>query len=221
MTPKNILSGFRVTGIYPFNQERVKAEVPQTKPTLAERTGLAYIPLYSPVRKKVCSKYDATTRPTTPESSDESSYLLERSFSESDLAGLRTKRATSITKFLNTPKHPSKLPSKNQKSAGKVLTSLEIIQAMEEKQMKKEEELRRKEERKRLREARAKEKQKKKGTKKKLVHSTHCIFAEAKNSLKITTNKQTNHNYMYDFIKIYFVFCVHYPAVHAGCISCM
>lgn len=185
MTPKNILSGFNVTGVYPFNRERVKAQlVPQsTKPkSLAERTGLAYIPFYSPIHKRVCSKRGTTTtvaRSATPESYDgeESSSLLERSLSESNLVGLRTKRATSITQFLKSPEHPNKLPTKNQKSAGKVLTSLENIEAMEEKQRKKDEELKKKEERKRLREAKARENREKKAAKarkKSIIYAHEC-----------------------------------------------
>ena len=134
-----------MTGVYPFDPERVKAYLPpspkQTKcQTLAEKTGLAYIPLYSPLYRRVPSKHSTASgyRSATPqfESSDEdeSSCIFERSLSEKDLVGLCTKRATSVTRFLNPPKHPSKLPAKNQKSCGKVLTSLENIHAMEEKQ---------------------------------------------------------------------------------------
>ena len=144
LTPKNILSGFNVTGVYPFDPERVKAYLPpspkQTKcQTLAEKTGLAYIPLYSPLHRRVPFKHSTASgyRSATPqfESSDEdeSSCIFERSLSEKDLVGLCTKRATSVTRFLNPPKHPSKRPAKNQKSCGKVLTSLENIHAVEEK----------------------------------------------------------------------------------------
>ena len=56
MTMKNIVAGFRTTGIYPFNP---KALLPQpdidpqsfSPASLCKRTGLKYIPLYSPVPK--------------------------------------------------------------------------------------------------------------------------------------------------------------------------
>ena len=53
MTMKNVLSGFQVTGICPFDRSKAMPE-PTPSPTsfkpgnLAERTGLAFIPLYSP-----------------------------------------------------------------------------------------------------------------------------------------------------------------------------
>lgn len=51
MTMKNILGGFRVTGVYPVNRNVVEVtDVPNPKPSLTEATGLAFIPLYSPAR---------------------------------------------------------------------------------------------------------------------------------------------------------------------------
>ena len=51
MTMANIIAGFRVTGIFPF--QRMSLEPPAMScPTLAERTGLAYIPLFTPSRSK-------------------------------------------------------------------------------------------------------------------------------------------------------------------------
>jgi len=55
MTAQNIISSFKVTGVYPFNRE-VICNAPNMEPkytifkpeALAKRTGLAYIPLYSP-----------------------------------------------------------------------------------------------------------------------------------------------------------------------------
>ena len=47
MTMKNILGGFRVTGVFPVNRNVVEAPKECSKPSLTEATGLAYI--YSPV----------------------------------------------------------------------------------------------------------------------------------------------------------------------------
>ena len=55
MNPANIASGFRVTGVYPFNRNAITIAALQEKERssspergLAEASGLAYIPLYSP-----------------------------------------------------------------------------------------------------------------------------------------------------------------------------
>ena len=50
MTTKNILGGFRVTGIFPVNRNVIEVPKELSKPSLTEATGLAYIPLYSPAR---------------------------------------------------------------------------------------------------------------------------------------------------------------------------
>jgi len=59
MTVKNITSGFKVTGIYPVDRNAV--QIPGHKPTfrpesLAEKSGLAYIPLYSPAPSRHSQK---------------------------------------------------------------------------------------------------------------------------------------------------------------------
>ena len=45
-TPKNILAGFRVTGVHPLNRKSFDGD--HEKASLAEKTGLRYIPLYTP-----------------------------------------------------------------------------------------------------------------------------------------------------------------------------
>ena len=60
MTAQNIINSFKVTGVYPFNSEAIcnapgmekREKFTMFKPeALAKRTGLAYIPLYSPSAK--------------------------------------------------------------------------------------------------------------------------------------------------------------------------
>ena len=55
MNSSNIVSGFRITGVYPFDQNAIvipdmheKEGCSSPEPGLAEASGLAYIPLYSP-----------------------------------------------------------------------------------------------------------------------------------------------------------------------------
>ena len=47
MTMKNIVSGFRVTGVYPVNRRAVEKQKELSKLSLPGATGLAYIALYS------------------------------------------------------------------------------------------------------------------------------------------------------------------------------
>lgn len=55
MTMKNITSGFKVTGVFPVDRSAI--QLPQDRrsavfkaETLAVQSGLAYIPLYSPIK---------------------------------------------------------------------------------------------------------------------------------------------------------------------------
>jgi hypothetical protein len=59
--------------------------------------------------------------------------------------------ATAISKFLVLPKPPNQIPTKRGKSAGRVLTSLENLQMLQQREKLKQEEALKKEERKRLR----------------------------------------------------------------------
>ena len=161
MTQKNVCSGFEVCGIYPFSREKVLAKIPQeAEPvkSLSEETGLAYIPLYSPIRPPK----QVSISPLSPPLHESTANSLNRSSSEGDLSvKLVKRRATSISRFLHTPIHPSKLPTKSEKSCGKVLTSLENQKIMEEKEAAKKKAAEEKEQRKVLREEKAKAKKEK------------------------------------------------------------
>ncbi len=50
MTMGNIVSGFRVTGVYPVNRNAIQLLDESSRPSLPEGTGLAFIPLYSLAR---------------------------------------------------------------------------------------------------------------------------------------------------------------------------
>lgn len=49
--PTNIVSGFRITGIYPTNRYQVIPKCPSKPSSLCERTGLKFIPLFTPVHQ--------------------------------------------------------------------------------------------------------------------------------------------------------------------------
>ena len=67
MTMPNILAGFRVTGVYPFDRNIL---LPKPQQTFAQNVGLEYIPLLSPRPRKEC--------PHTPRFSDEEVSKFQR-----------------------------------------------------------------------------------------------------------------------------------------------
>ena len=158
-TMSNITSSFKVTGVFPFNRSIVSNEEDDFsifKPEVcARKTGLTYVPLYSPAPSpKVSLIYNRAKGSKSPNfDSDSFTEASRMDFRESSVPPSTTK---TLGKFLVTPVPPNKLPTKNGKSAGKVLTSLENRMFMQEKERKKQEEIVRKEERKRCREEKAK-----------------------------------------------------------------
>ena len=167
---QNIISSYKVTGICPFNHGAVHLSSDDEfsfKPNLAEKTGLAYITLYSPAH---------ACRPVPPSSDDigQASSRLPQShstpankldctrsrmsFSEPNLldqslfetydnppSSVPLPGATTISKFLVLPKPPNQIPTKRGKSAGWVLTSLENLQMLQQKENLKQEVLRKEE----------------------------------------------------------------------------
>jgi len=73
LTVKNITSGFKVTGIYPVDRNAVQIsgyKLTFRPESLAEKSGLAYIPLYSPA----LSCHSQKERMTTSEVSEMSIF---------------------------------------------------------------------------------------------------------------------------------------------------
>ena len=63
MTIKNIQAGFRCTGIYPCNCDIVIPSKPSDSSiSLAEHTGVKFIPLYSPVKPRIRTCYTRFTK---------------------------------------------------------------------------------------------------------------------------------------------------------------
>ena len=189
---ENIVSSFRVTGVYPLDRSVTKAHVLKPndnedfalfKPeALARKTGLAYILLYSPALGRSKSHCQAVT--STPHRSmddhellsngtflsSDRSMVLEMSLSDPDLHErsfreglLPTRSASTVGNFLVPAFLP---PSKaTTKSAGKILTSCHHLQFLWERQRQKEMEALQKDERKRVREDKAKAKREQSQTK--------------------------------------------------------
>ena len=175
MTAPNIIASFKATGVCPFNRSAIN--VPGMEETsfslfrpesLAQRTGLAYIPLYTPCRTRSSScQNPVTTSHQSPfylEPCPQKKFVLDVSLSESSHeqsfetsfhSSVPLRRATSVSNFLIPPLPPNKAPTKHGKSSGCVLTSQENIQRINEKERQKLEELHKKEERKLEREKKA------------------------------------------------------------------
>ena len=87
MTPKNILSGFHTTGVYPPNRKAITLPGDDDKPrNLASDTGIAYIPLYTPVKRQISIRARAESSPTESNCTDIPLSDVESPLSDSDLA---------------------------------------------------------------------------------------------------------------------------------------
>ena len=172
MTLKNIISGFKVTGVFPVDRFAIKLPEDTIKPAfnpeeLAVKSRLAYIPLYSPVHSTSTPKQNSLkpfrsstlqscTKNASSASVDSDSYLLERSLSEDNLSTGYSNSSycrvslsrNTLGGVLSTPVPPNKLPTKRLKPCGQVLTSAEFLQKMEEAEESKKVKAREKEERK-------------------------------------------------------------------------
>ena len=158
ITVKNITGGFKVTGVYPV--DRCAVQIPGQKPSfrpesLAEKSDLAYVPLYSPApsrhsQKAKTTAFEASGMSSLSDSLHQSflnsdtspnTSFLQRSLSENNISIhssseasllLRPSYSSSISSLLNTPIAPAKLPTKNVKYFGQVLTSTDLMEKMEE-----------------------------------------------------------------------------------------
>ena len=72
MSITNVIGGFKNTGIYPFDRDALLPQSP-VRPSLSQRTGISYIPLFSP-----------RPRPSLDHSSNEQMPAKNRSFEDDD-----------------------------------------------------------------------------------------------------------------------------------------
>ena len=182
MTKKNIVSGFRVTGVYPVNRKVVEKPKELSKPSLMEATGLAYIPLYSPAKVSLCigtqqgtefspeelekfkcryengynfnvdERYNSWFRMYHPDECREQ----DRSTSFSDDQVIMSDCQKSDWQKLLTVPDPLPTKTLKPKQTARVLTGPEFLQQVREKELKKKEEAMKKEERRLARETKAK-----------------------------------------------------------------
>ncbi len=175
MTIPNIVSSFRITGVCPFDRSAIRLpsvdDKSETK-SLAQRSGLGYIPLISPIsparlspaRSRLSHGTDSiravvhptvTIKPLHRRLSSSDPNISETvSTPEKCFMPLRT--FTKMSKYLKPPLPPASIATKNDKSSGRVLTSYASMTKMEEKEREKEEAARSKESKKVAREEKRK-----------------------------------------------------------------
>ena len=162
MSMQNVISAFKTTGVYPFSRKVIK-KVASTKfssfepESLPSKSGLAYIPLYSPARPHISQDKDQHGLDSI-ESHSSSVEDPDSDSSTSRSLYMPTQRHKPLNTLLKIPIAPNKQPTKREKSSGRVLTSAECIRTMEEKEKEKELKARQKEQRQRAREEKAKQK---------------------------------------------------------------
>ena len=163
MSMSNIISSFRTTGIYPFSRKVVdnlaREKFSSFKPeSLPDKSGLAYIPLYSPARPRTCRDVAQQDSAMKQFNLSVSSDLDGSPVSVCSCSYVQMERTTAINKFLKAPVAPNKQPTKYVKSSGRVLTSAECIKEMEDKERMKQEKAQLKEQKQKAREEKKREK---------------------------------------------------------------
>lgn len=166
LTPHNIVSGFRITGVYPPDRNAISLPTDE-KQNLAQKSGVAYIPLYTPAKRRIPSLYLTFT--------DEELEYFEECFE--DGTGNREDSRYQAWLRMNHPDvsfsvvSPPYKPAEKHSSLGnfldsspdrsfpvvtssslRVLTSSENLKKIEEKEKEKKAKLQEKEERARKRE---------------------------------------------------------------------
>ena len=149
MTASNVISGFRCTGIYPFNRNAVKARSEKFRrfdqDALSKGIKINYVPLFSPDRAR-----HTDSNLDTEDENDSSSSASSPPLGNSRCNTLPPIQHKTLKDFLVTPKAPNR--GKGPVPKGRVLTSRQNLLLLEEQKKKKQEEAQLKEDRKNLRE---------------------------------------------------------------------
>ncbi len=184
LTPRNILSGFRTTGVYP--PDRNALQLPgETVLDLAQKTGIAYIPLYTPAKRRISDHISASSTFSEDEqeefqkvyedggTSDNPRYQLWLRMYRPDsllMSGSPLPecyqpviRHSSIDQFLASPVLPQRRPISTEIGSRRVLTSSENLMRIELKEKEKQRKAQEKEERAKLREAKKAQQERTKG----------------------------------------------------------
>ena len=179
LTPRNIVSGFRITGVYPADRSAIKLPSDEG-PSLAEKTGVAYIPLYTPAKRRIsgstsCINFTEEEQEEFEECFEEGTGNREDSRyqlwinmyhphssliadSPLPLSYQPAVKHSSIGNYLECPLLPKSSTTLAKSSSIRVLTSSENLKRLEQKEKEKQMKLQDKEERARKREQRKHEK---------------------------------------------------------------
>ena len=112
---------------------------------LAKRTGLAYIPLYSPSAKPKLESFDSVTI-TPPDSLIGREYNVFTEDSDSGESSddgmfygsfVPKRTATNISELLKIPEHPSRMSNHHQKNVGSILISIEFWEKLQKQEKQK------------------------------------------------------------------------------------
>lgn len=155
MTQSNIVSGFKVTGVYPFDRNAL-CDDPATE------SRLPYLPLLTPSRR--CSTRESISIEEKSVVLDESTDFDDSKSQSPDASPtgmLLLPRRSSLSEILQLPSIP-KVTRNEQKKSSRVLTSTENLKILQQKKEEKEDLARERAERKAQREAKREELQRKK-----------------------------------------------------------
>jgi hypothetical protein len=85
MTPQNLIGAFRTTGVYPLNRNVVEVykATPMKSESLSKKTGIAFIPLYSPEFEKLSNpSYDDMSEGSDNDFTEEEQFRFRRRYEE-------------------------------------------------------------------------------------------------------------------------------------------
>lgn len=170
LTQKNIVSGFRTTGIYPPNRNAITLPIDESE-NLATQSGVAYIPLYTPAKRRLSTSSTSLTIFTSAEMESYALQFEEGTGCETDaryqawltmyrpsgydspncVGYLPAHRQSALCNILESPQPISRCAGSG-KSSMRVLTSSENMRRIAEKEREKADKLKAKEERARKRE---------------------------------------------------------------------
>ena len=131
MTPRNIVSGFRTTGVWPINRNAIV--LPMDPSNLAAKSGVAYIPMFTPAKRRLSSVHSS-------DSPVSDKYVP-------------AEKHAPLASYLDSPNY-RRIAVTHTKSSIRVLTSAENLQRIEHKEKEKQAKQQEKEERARRREER-------------------------------------------------------------------
>lgn len=185
MTSKNIIAGFRTSGIYPTDRYAITlpGESKKSQEPSSKHMRLSFVPFYTPSKESTfpsANDDDGASLKDPQYKGRQSRYRMEDHVSSSgDEKNIPLAAKPALGKFLKYPSPSLPKVKEPQGGGARVLTSLENLKLLEEKQRAKEEKQKMKEERLKARKEKQEAKQKEKEDKKKAMEERKKSKAEA------------------------------------------